>query len=76
MSIPSILLSNERTPRVPLAGVATIAFPANMKAEKKLCIADKTINTSYQILLFDVIIGFSALGIGLDGNVGHKEACR
>ena len=31
--IPSVFLSNERTPRVPLAGVGTIAFPANMEAE-------------------------------------------
>ena len=31
--IPSVFLSNERTPRVPLAGVGTIAFPANMGAE-------------------------------------------
>ena len=31
--IPSVFLSNERTPRVPLAGVATIAFPTNMETE-------------------------------------------
>ena len=31
--IPSVFLSNERTPRVPLAGVGTIAFPANVEAE-------------------------------------------
>ena len=31
--IPSVFLSNERTPRVPLTGVGTIAYPANMEAE-------------------------------------------
>ena len=46
--IPSVFLSNERTPRVTLAGVGTIAFPANMETENIIEFIDvKIVSTPY-----------------------------